>query len=93
MRAFINDIEASSHDINTLFAIVDAHKFGDYKPYLFISNDRGRSWDSLVGDLPAGLIVWVIKQDHKDENLLFIGTEMPHCLDLDLNGLLTRRNF
>ena len=75
MGAFINDIEASSHDINTLFAIADAHKLGDYKPYLFISNDRGRSWDSLVGDLPAGLIVWVIKQDHKDENLLFIGTE------------------
>jgi hypothetical protein len=42
-RAFINDIETSSHDINTLFAIADAHKLGAYKPYLFISNDRGRS--------------------------------------------------
>ena len=75
IRSFINDIEASSHHINTLFVIADAHKLGDYNPYIFISNNRGRSWDSLVGDLPAGLIVWVIKQDHKDENLLFIGTE------------------
>lgn len=74
-RSFINDIEASSHDPNTVFAVADAHKFGDFSPYLFMSSDRGRTWRSIAGDLPAGTIVWVIKQDHQDENLLFIGTE------------------
>lgn len=74
-RSFINDIEASSHNENILFAVADAHKFGDYTPYLFMSTNRGRSWQSIAGDLPKGTIVWVLKQDHKDENLLFIGTE------------------
>ncbi len=74
-RSFINDVEASNHDANTVFAIADAHKFGNFNPYLFMSTDRGRSWRSIAGDLPAGTIVWVLKQDHKDENLLFIGTE------------------
>ncbi len=74
-RSFINDIEASSHNENTVFAVADAHKFGDYQPYLFMSTNRGSSWQSIAGDLPKGTIVWVIKQDHKDENLLFIGTE------------------
>ena len=74
-RSFINDIEASSHDPNAVFAVADAHKFGDYSPYLFLSADRGRSWRSIAGDLPKGTIVWVLKQDHEDENLLFIGTE------------------
>jgi photosystem II stability/assembly factor-like uncharacterized protein len=74
-QAFINDVEASSHDSNTLFAIADAHKLGDYATYIFISTDKGKSWRSIAGDLPSGTIVWVIKQDHKDENLLFIGTE------------------
>lgn len=74
-RSFINDIEASSHDANTAFAVVDAHKEGDYSPYIFITEDRGRSWKSISGDLPDGTIVWVIKQDHKNDNLLFIGTE------------------
>jgi photosystem II stability/assembly factor-like uncharacterized protein len=73
--SFINDIEASKHDANTVFAAADAHKLGDYKPYLFISKDRGKSWTSIVGDLPAETIVWSIKQDYKDENLLFAGTE------------------
>ena len=74
-RSFINDIEASHHDPNTVFAVVDAHKFGDYTPYIFISTDRGRSWQSIAGDLPEGNIVWVLKQDFQDENLLFIGAE------------------
>jgi len=74
-QSFINDIEASSHDVNTVFAIADAHKLGDYSTYIFMSTDKGKSWRSIAGDLPGGTIVWVIKQDHKDENLLFIGTE------------------
>ncbi|MFD0798051.1 WD40/YVTN/BNR-like repeat-containing protein [Maribacter chungangensis] len=75
IRSFINDVEASSHNENTVFAVADAHKFGDYSPYVFMSADRGRSWKSIAGDLPAGTIVWVIKQDPVDENLLFAGTE------------------
>jgi hypothetical protein len=75
LRSFINDLEASSHNPNTVFAVADAHKFGDFSPYLFRSSDRGRSWQSIAGDLPKGTIVWAIKQDHKAENLLFIGTE------------------
>jgi phage pi2 protein 07 len=74
-RSFINDIEASNHDAKTVFAVADAHKFGDYSSYLFMSADRGRTWKSIAGDLPSNTIVWVLKQDHVDKNLLFIGTE------------------
>ena len=74
-RSFINDIEASRHDANTVFAVADSHKFGDFSAHVFISRDRGRTWKSITGDLPAGNIVWVLKQDHVNENLLFIGTE------------------
>ncbi len=75
VRSFINDIEASPHNANTVFAVIDSHKFGDFSPYIFISTDRGRSWESISGDLPSGTIVWVLKQDYQNENLLFIGTE------------------
>lgn len=73
--SFINDIEASAHDPNVVFVSADAHKIGNYFPYLFMSTDRGRSWTSIVGNLPKETIVWVIKQDYVDSNLLFIGTE------------------
>lgn len=74
-RSFINDIEASHHNENVVFVTADAHKHGDFKPYLFISENKGKSWRSIVGDLPAQTIVWSIKQDFVDENLLFAGTE------------------
>ena len=74
-RSFINDIEASLHNENEVFAIADAHKLGDFNSYVFMSTDKGKSWKSISGDLPVGTIAWVIKQDHEVENLLFLGTE------------------
>ena len=73
--SFINDVEASQHDANTVFAIADAHKTGDYSAYVFESADRGRTWRSIAGDLPDGTIVWVLQQDHIDPDLIFLGTE------------------
>jgi len=72
---FVNEIQASKHDKNTVYAAVDNHKTGDLKPYLLKSEDRGRTWTSIVGDLPKETIVWTIAQDHINKNMLFIGAE------------------
>ena len=74
-RPFINDIEASLFDADTVFAVADAHKVGDFSPYVFVSDDRGRNWRGISGDLPDGTIAWAIQQDHEFEDLLFLGTE------------------
>lgn len=73
--SFVNDVEASQHNENEVFAAADAHKLGDFTTYLFMSSDKGKTWRSIVGDLPKRTTVWSIKQDHLDPNLLFIGTE------------------
>ena len=73
--SFINDVKASQHDAATVFVSADAHKTGDFSPYLFRSNDAGRSWRSMNGDLPDGTIVWAVEQDHVNPDLLFLGTE------------------
>ncbi len=73
--SFINDLEASQHEVGSVFALADAHKVGDFTPYLFESRDRGRSWRSISGDLPAGTIVWAIQQDHLNPDLLFLAAE------------------
>ncbi|WP_419167904.1 WD40/YVTN/BNR-like repeat-containing protein [Candidatus Palauibacter sp.] len=74
-RAFINDVEASQHDPATVFAVADNHKEGDFRPLVFESNDRGRTWRSISGDLPAGTTAWAIEQDHLSPSLLFLGAE------------------
>ncbi len=73
--AYINDIKADIFDENTVYIALDNHKEGDFKPYLFKSSNRGKSWVSLTANLPQRTLVWRIMQDHKVRDLFFIGTE------------------
>jgi photosystem II stability/assembly factor-like uncharacterized protein len=83
-RAFINDVEASQHDADGAFVVADNHKTGDYRPLLFATDDGGERWRSITGDLPDGVIVWAIQQDHEEPGLLFLGAE--NGLYVSLNG-------
>lgn len=73
--AFINDVKADRHDADTVYACLDDHKTGDYKPYVIKSTDRGRTWKSIASDLPDRHLIWRLEQDHVEPNLLFLGTE------------------
>jgi photosystem II stability/assembly factor-like uncharacterized protein len=74
-RTYVSRLTASSHDAGTVFAAFDNHKNGDFKPYLLKSTDRGRTWTSIAGDLPAGEVVYALAEDPGDANLLFAGCE------------------
>jgi photosystem II stability/assembly factor-like uncharacterized protein len=74
-RTYVSRIEASSHDVDTVYAAFDNHKNGDFAPYLFKSTDRGGSWTSIAGNLPPRGPVYVLAEDRVDRNLLFAGTE------------------
>ncbi len=72
---FVNDVRADLYDANTVYLVLDNHKYGDYKPYLLKSTDKGRSWSSINGNLPKKLLTWRVVQDHVDRNLMFAATE------------------
>lgn len=82
-EAFINDIKADLFDVDTVYVALDNHKNGDFQPYLFKSTDRGRSWRSIVGDLPDRHLVWRVVQDHVEPGLLFLGTEFGVYFTVD----------
>ena len=74
-RTYVNQVLASVHDDNTVFAVFNNHKNGDFKPYVLRSNDKGASWISISGNLPERGSVYSIAQDHVNKDLLFAGTE------------------
>ena len=82
-HAFVNDIKADRHDSDTVYVCMDDHKSGDFKPYLLRSKDRGKTWESMVGDLPDRHLVWRLEQDHVAPNLFFLGTEFGVFVSLD----------
>ncbi|MEM7453737.1 MAG: glycosyl hydrolase [Planctomycetota bacterium] len=80
---FVNDIKADLHDPDTVYACMDDHKTGDYSPYVVVSRDRGRTWESMVGNLPEKHICWRIVQDHVRKDLFFLATEFGIYCTLD----------
>ncbi len=84
--AFVNDIRADLFDANTVYVALDNHKYGDYKPYLLKSTNRGGSWTSIAGDLPDRHLVWRIVQDHVNPQLMFTATEFGLFFTVDGGG-------
>ena len=81
--AFVNDIRADLFDEDTVYVALDNHKYGDYKPYLLKSTNRGRNWRDISGNLEDRHLVWRIVQDHVNPNLLFTATEFGLFFTLD----------
>jgi photosystem II stability/assembly factor-like uncharacterized protein len=81
--SFIADVQASAHDANTVYASVINYQRGDFKPYVLRSTDRGRSWTSITGNLPARGSVHVIAEDPQTKGLLFAGTEFGLFVSFD----------
>ncbi len=74
-RAFVNDIRADLHDESTVYLSLDNHKYGDFSPYLYKSNDKGKSWRKITSGIPDTCMIWRTVQDHVDPNLIFAATE------------------
>ena len=81
--AFVNDLRADLFDAGTVYAALDNHKYGDFKPYLIKSTDAGKSWKSIAGNIPDRTLVWRLVQDHVKKNLLFAATEFGIYFTVD----------
>ncbi len=74
-QSYVNAVVLSRHDANTVYAAFNHHKYGDFKPYIFRSKNRGETWTSISSNLPERGSVYAIEEDHEDPGLLFCGTE------------------
>lgn len=74
-QSYVNSIYLSKHDANLMYVAFNHHKYGDFKPYLFKSTDKGNSWTSISTNLPKKGSIYSIEEDHIDKDLIFCGTE------------------
>ena len=81
--SYVSDLETSLHDPNTVFAVLQNFKRGDFRPYVLESTDRGLTWRSIAGDLPENGPTYTIAQDHVEPNLLFLGQEFGAYATVD----------
>jgi hypothetical protein len=85
---YVSRIEPSNHDSSTFYVTFDNHRRQDFKPYVYMTTDFGRTFTSIANNLPTGQpdYVHVIREDPKNRNLLFVGTDVGLYVSANRGG-------
>ena len=80
---YVTDVFASRRDSDVVFATLNDWQRGDFRPHVVRSDDRGRTWTRITGNLPERSGAWSIVQDHVNPKLLFVGLEFGVYFTVD----------
>ena len=80
---YISRVEPSHHQRGTAYVSVDGHEAAHFEPWVFKTTDYGKTWTSISSNLPDGQPVYVVREDLKNANLLFVGTEFGVFYSID----------
>ena len=82
-NTYVSRVEPSHFDDKVAYASFDGHRSDRYAPYVLMTTDSGKTWKSIASNLPSAGPVYVIREDPRNPNLLFAGTEFGIFASLD----------
>jgi hypothetical protein len=91
--AYVVRLEPSHFDTLTFYVAFENHRWNDFKPYLFVTNDGGKSFRSIVNNLPSASpadYLHVIREDPHNRDLLFVGSSRTAYVSIDRGKTWTR---
>ncbi len=71
----VSTIDPSVHEPGRAVIAVYRYLLGDRRPYIFVTDDYGRSWRGGVTGIDSGHYVRAVREDHDRKGLLYAGTE------------------
>jgi photosystem II stability/assembly factor-like uncharacterized protein len=73
----IANIEVSRYTKGTVYISVDLHQMGDFDPYVYKTEDYGRTWNLISQGVPKSVhsFAHVIKEDPKRQGMLYLGVD------------------
>ena len=89
---WVSRVTASRYREGTTFVTFDGHRSDEFRPFVFKTTDFGKTWNSIAGNLPKDEPVYVITEDHRNPDLLFVGTEFSVFASVNGGGSWTRIN-
>jgi hypothetical protein len=90
---WITSIECSRFADGVVYLTLDRHREDDCTPYVYKSLDYGATWQLAVGNLPINGPVHVIREDPRNRQLLYAGTEFGAFVSLDGGARWNRLNM
>ncbi|MBM4186863.1 MAG: glycosyl hydrolase [Gemmatimonadetes bacterium] len=82
----VNRVEVSAHAPGRAFLAVQRYRMDDFTPYVFRTDDFGRSWTRIANGqngIPANHPVRVVREDPARKGLLYAGTEFAAFVSFD----------
>ena len=79
----VNSIEASPHDPAKAYFAGTMYKSNDHHPYLYRTNDYGKTWKKINAGIADNAFTRVIREDPNKKGLLFAGTEIGLYMSYD----------
>ena len=79
----INSIDPSPFKKGKAYIAATSYKFGDYTPYLYKTEDYGKSWTLITDGINSSYYTRVVRSDKKREGLLYAGTEWGMYISFD----------
>jgi hypothetical protein len=87
---WVSRLEASHFNIGEAYLSFDGHRSDNNTPYVFKTTDFGATWVNITANLPDGHVVRVVRQDLRNPDLLFAGTEFGLFVSIDDGESWTR---
>ncbi|MCU0398426.1 MAG: glycosyl hydrolase [Cyclobacteriaceae bacterium] len=78
-----NSIDVNPFVKGGAYAVATSYKFGDYTPYIYKTNDYGKTWSLITNGIPKEEFVRVVRADPKRQGLLYAGTEKGMWISFD----------
>jgi hypothetical protein len=82
-ETWINTFEPSSHTAGTAYVAINNYRNNDFNNYIYRTEDYGKTWESVEGNLPANRVARTLREDPKNPNLLYLGTELGLFISID----------
>ncbi len=79
---WVSRVAASKHKKERVYVSLNGYRWDDFSPYVYKSDDYGKTWKNISANLPAAAVN-VVLEDPANENLLFVGTDNGLYVSLD----------
>jgi photosystem II stability/assembly factor-like uncharacterized protein len=71
---WVSRVKASQHEKSRVYLSLNGYRWDDFTPYLYVSEDHGKSWRAIGTNLPPEPIN-VIVEDPENADILYVGTD------------------
>jgi photosystem II stability/assembly factor-like uncharacterized protein len=83
---WVNTVDMSRFEAGRAYLVANDYRNDDYSNYAWVTDDFGQTWRSIVSDLPEGAVTRTVREDTRNPDVLYMGTEFGLFYSFDRGG-------